>query len=105
MPECHLARAASLHEDFTQWSEEILRVWQDFIRPDMALNAYLVQPQPPAMEPGVLGHVILMQQPIIHACAVLLSIFDSAVAEGQVMRFATFVSVPATHEKTHSSGP
>ena len=99
MPECHLARAASLHEDFTQWSEEILRVWQDFIRPDMALNAYLVQPQPPAMEPGVLGHVILMQQPIIHACAVLLSIFDSAVAEGQVMRFATFVSVPATHER------
>eukprot|EP00435_Cladocopium_sp_Y103_P025525 s3204_g6.t1 len=34
MPECRIARAA------------ILRVWQDFLRPDLDLNAYLVTPDP-----------------------------------------------------------
>eukprot|EP00435_Cladocopium_sp_Y103_P032195 s3048_g8.t1 len=26
MPECHIARAAALHDDFTQWMEEILQI-------------------------------------------------------------------------------
>ena len=99
MPECHLARAAGLHEDFTRWSEEILRVWQEFIRPDLPLDFFLVHPTPPAMETTVIGHVILVQLARPHACAALLSVIDSAVADSQVMRFATFVPTQLTHDR------
>eukprot|EP00435_Cladocopium_sp_Y103_P038045 s36_g10.t1 len=98
MPECHLARAAALHEDYTRWMEEICQVWQDFLRLDLDLNAFLVSPDPPDREQGTVGHVILVQQPRPHACATLISVFDSAVAEGQVIRFAVFLPQPLTRE-------
>eukprot|EP00435_Cladocopium_sp_Y103_P071511 s444_g37.t1 len=98
VPECHLARAAALHEDYTRWMEEICQVWHDFLRLGLELNVFLVSPDPPDREHGFVGHVILVQQPRPHACAVLISVFDSAVADGQVIRFASFLPQPLTRE-------
>ena len=78
MPECHLARAACLHEDSTRWTDEILRVWQDYVRADFDLNAFLVAPDPPDREANFLGHVILVQRAQTFSNAILVSAFDQA---------------------------
>ena len=85
MPECHLARAASLYEDITRWPEEIIRVWQEMVRPDFDLHIFLVAPDPHDREPGFAGHVLLVQRPSQLSSAILVSTFDQAVAGGQVL--------------------
>eukprot|EP00435_Cladocopium_sp_Y103_P046155 s216_g13.t1 len=79
LPQCFRARAVQLFEDEREWIDLIRRTWADAILPDQELHLFLVQPNPVAMEPQVMAHLLVVQQPIPNFRTILVTTFDSSL--------------------------
>ena len=73
-PNCVYGRTVTLTNDFDAWEEKLKAAWQEVIDPLSTHEMYLVVPQPPNMEPGLIGHVIIIQSPAAQWVSSLVSL-------------------------------
>ena len=87
---CNIGRPVLLSQrvQVQDWQEIILSAWRDELDDDMPINYHLVAPRPYDLEHGVLAHLIIVQPERFDLLALLLSVYDNAVNEGRVHRFA-----------------
>eukprot|EP00435_Cladocopium_sp_Y103_P030710 s1969_g7.t1 len=78
LPQCFRARAVQLFEDELEWMDLIRRTWADAILPDRDLHIFLVRPPPVEMEPQVVAHLLVVQQPLPNFRTILVTTFDSS---------------------------
>jgi len=79
-PNCVHGRPVTLTNDFDAWEEKLKEAWQEVIDPFATHEMYLVMPQPPNMEPGLIGHVIIIQSPVEQWVSSLVTVFDSFIS-------------------------
>ena len=95
LPRCLLGRTVMLTSDFTNWERTIQEAWRDVLDPNLRQERHVVVPQPPQLEAGVGGHIILIQEPREEWVTSLVTVFDSFISarENHMMRLAV-----TTHE-------
>ena len=73
-PQCSIPRQASLSDDRTSWEATIVAMWQDHADLQFPFFLHYVAPEPPGDHiPGRLGHILIVQMPVVHHAAVLLT--------------------------------
>ena len=92
-PECTAARVVFLYENPQEWTQLMARQWQDILLPQVPVYFHVVTPDPDAMEPQFLAHVLIVQQPMDAFVSALITVFDSAMP-GQLRRHATMMPTP-----------
>ena len=72
------------------WERALQEAWRDVLDPTLRQEMHVVTPQPPNLEPGIGGHVIMIQEPHETWVTSLVSIFDSFISarENNMMRMA-----------------
>eukprot|EP00435_Cladocopium_sp_Y103_P012767 s1935_g3.t1 len=68
--------------DFWNWKEHLGNLWRDEMDPDVDFNIHLVSPSPRRLEPGIAGHVLLLQHPLEEYSSILIGINDPAIHDG-----------------------
>ena len=95
-PTCISPREVRLYDDFMQWETPIKRTWYEFLDPNIEAQLYLVRPTPTEIEPGMLGHVILVQAPRVDWASSLVTVNDpimNALNDGRPMRLVVTTTV------------
>ena len=75
-------RRLQLHSDYVNWDSQIRQSWIDYMDPNAVIELHLVMPQPPAQDPELTAHVIVIQQPRDEWITSLVTAFDPAQATG-----------------------
>ena len=86
--QCIHGRKITLFADFWNWREQFRRKWIDEMDPGAEMEVVYVSPSPTHMEPGVVGHIILLQHNSVEWSSVLLSIYDPAINAGNPFKVA-----------------
>jgi len=73
-PCCRDPRLVTLYDDFTSWEYVIRTRWADRLHTGSIVEFHVVAPTPPAIEPGVAAHIIVVAAPRIEWVSVLVSI-------------------------------
>ena len=94
---CNIARPVALPAQITGWAEAILSTWRDEVDHAMPVMYHLVQPRPYDLEHGITAHLIVVQPELFDVAAVLLSVYNHAVRQGQVNRFAVLHGLRLSH--------
>ena len=94
LPRCLVGRQVLLMSDFVNWERTIQATWRDVLDPNLRQERYVVVPQPPQLEEGVAGHIILIQEPREDWITSLVTVFDSFISarEHHMMRLAITTS-------------
>eukprot|EP00435_Cladocopium_sp_Y103_P059981 s1266_g21.t1 len=58
-PHCDRPRRVLLRADYTEWEEHLKQSWNAILDPNCVLQFHVVQPDPPAVYPDIVVHVIL----------------------------------------------
>eukprot|EP00435_Cladocopium_sp_Y103_P068714 s750_g32.t1 len=74
---CHTSRIALLHDDLTQWRQQLAAVWHDKLSGTSEIQIAIVHPPSEDSATGILAQLILTQQPIPMSRSVLISVYDS----------------------------
>ena len=86
--QCLYGRRIALMADFWNWRESFKRVWIDEIDPVADFELVYVSPPPTQLEPGIAGHVIVLQHNSVEWSSFLLSVFDPAINGGHSFHMA-----------------
>ena len=94
-PICLDSRQVTLHDNVQEWETIIKNAWHDSLDNTQPIELYVVQPDPPMMEPSIFAHVVLVQAPRDNWVSNLVTVFDSFISsrERNLMRL-----VVTTHE-------
>ena len=94
-PICLDSRQVTLHDNVQDWETIIKNAWRDSLDATQPIELYVVQPDPPMMEPSIFAHVVLVQAPRDNWVSNLVTVFDSFISsrERNLMRL-----VVTTHE-------
>ena len=95
-PRCVHGRAVTLGELTPEWHRSLLQAWQDWIDVGAAISIHLVSPTPWDLEPGIAGHIIILQNGNAARSAVLMTHYDSLSTAEPVHRWATFLDPTVT---------
>ena len=101
-PTCISPREVRLYDDFMQWETHIKQRWQEFLDPNLVTHLHLVIPGPPALEPGIAAHVILIQAPRAEWASSLVTVDDpimNALNDGIPMRLV--ITTPVQIRPAH----
>ena len=79
---CVHSRRISLRADFWAWREQLRQLWRDVMQLHTDFDLALVYPPPAHLDPGVAGHIIITQHPIVDWSSVLISVQDPALNRG-----------------------
>ena len=79
---CHEPRTATLLDNAGRWEEQLKLLWADHIQDCCDIEFHVVTPAPPALEPGVVAHVLIVQAPSDDWISILISY----VAQGSDQR-------------------
>ena len=95
---CTTPRNVELSEDFTTWELTLRQRWHDFLRDDSPLEYYIVQPNPPHLQPNVAGHIILVYHEHEVMVTSLVTLIDHTLREnhGRFQQMAV-----TTHEQIY----
>eukprot|EP00435_Cladocopium_sp_Y103_P042722 s918_g11.t2 len=85
---CLFSKRVALSEDFWNWKNHIKAVWLQELLQGIECEFILVDPRPSQMEPGIAGHIILLQVPQPETVPVLISVFDHAINAGHPFKQA-----------------
>lgn len=96
-PQCLIPREVHLPAHPQEWTQRIIRAWQDMVLPDHPVNVVLVQPQPVAMEAHAVAHVLVLQQQQPGFESILLTTVDNAMP-GSYRRHATIIPLMVRRE-------
>lgn len=109
-PQCFVARDVRLYSDPEEWTHLMRMAWRELVLHDQPLHFHVVQPAPIEMEVNIALHVLLVQQPIRHFDAVLVSTVDSdcngmppqrhASMAPHMLPFSTLIGL-AINRRTH----
>ena len=80
--QCQYGRRIALFADFWNWREQFRQKWIDEVDQQAEIQLVYVDPPPTHMEPGIVGHVILLQFNSPEWSSFLLSISDPAINSG-----------------------
>ena len=72
----------TLFEDFTQWGQQLRRVWLDQIDPMANVDFVVVRPGPAPLEPQIPRHVMLLQHTLPTMSSSLVTVQDTAIQQG-----------------------
>eukprot|EP00435_Cladocopium_sp_Y103_P010311 s2002_g2.t1 len=86
--QCLYGRRVALSEDFWNWSNYLKAVWMNELLPVVDCDVVPVDPRPTHLEPGIAGHVLLIQMPQMETACVLISVFDHAINAGHPFKQA-----------------
>ena len=81
--QCLYGRRIALFADFWNWRENFRRKWEDELDPHADFQLVLVFPPPTQMEPGIVGHVIIIQHNSPEWSSLILTTFDPAINGGR----------------------
>ena len=73
---CNEPRTVVLCDDVTRWLDDIRKAWLDHLTMGAEIEYHLVSPQPPQLEPNIIAHVIIVQNPSVQRVTPLVTIFD-----------------------------
>eukprot|EP00435_Cladocopium_sp_Y103_P074980 s16_g52.t2 len=76
-------RIAVLSPDYTQWENDLVRLWSDFRVPGTDMQFALVDPTPADIAANALGQISLIQRADPRQSSVIVTLSDSNVASGQ----------------------
>ena len=96
---CNIGRPVTLPGTVHLWIEALQAIWQDEWNLAMAVNFHLVFPQPYDLEQGVQAHLLIEQPEFFDWTALLITLFDNAVAEGRPLRFAVLHGLHITFDE------
>lgn len=99
-PICDHFRDANLFEDATAWRRELIRIWQDRIDPNSAIEFHIVDPDPVEETDQVAMHIIIVQQPLDDCRSILASVLDNTIWNGLPRRWALRSSLDPTGLET-----
>eukprot|EP00435_Cladocopium_sp_Y103_P041613 s1445_g11.t1 len=91
---CLYGRRILLSNDFWAWKSQLRAKWQDVLQPDFDVQLTAVLPPPTSLEPGIVGHILLTQQPLPDVSNVLVTVVDPAIQSGHPFKQAH--TIPAT---------
>eukprot|EP00435_Cladocopium_sp_Y103_P034123 s1574_g8.t1 len=91
---CLYGRRILLSNDFWAWKSQLCAKWQDVLHPDSDVQLIAVLPPPTSLEPGIVGHILLLQQPLPDVSNVLVTVVDHAIQSGHPFKQAH--AIPAT---------
>ena len=75
-------RPVRLTQQYAQWEEEILEVWQDHVDREAGYDIFVVQPEPPRpVTRGTVGTILLVQHPDPHRVAIVTTVISDALVE------------------------
>ena len=83
---CLNSRDVVLYGDMENWRHYILQRWADQNDPMFPADIISVSPHPAQLEPGVAGHIIIQQHPLMAHAPALVTITDPAVNQGVLKR-------------------
>ena len=91
-PHCGLSRTVRLRSDFTAWTRALLDEWRDHLDSQWHPHLYFVDP-PPVSTPtqSIAGHVVILQEPVPHYAAIVLSIHVPGSPLPAIQHLATYV--------------
>ena len=94
LPRCLVGRRVLLMSDFVNWERILQETWRDVLDPNLRQERHVVVSQPPQLEEGVAGHIILIQEPREDWITSLVTVFDSFISarEHHMMRLAITTS-------------
>eukprot|EP00435_Cladocopium_sp_Y103_P007844 s1133_g2.t1 len=76
-------RIGILSPDYTQWENDLVRLWNDFRIPGADLQFAFVDPTPADCAANVLGQIMLIQRADPRQTSIVVTLSDSHVAHGQ----------------------
>jgi len=79
-PNCIAGRVVTLTNDFDAWETKLKAAWNEVIDPQSTQELHLVTMQPPNLEPGIIGHIIIIQSPADTWVSSLVTVFDSFIS-------------------------
>ena len=71
---CNEPRTVVLCDDVTRWLDDICKAWLDHLTMGAEIEYHLVSPQPPQLEPNIIAHVIIVQNPSVQRVTPLVTI-------------------------------
>ena len=77
--QCLYGRKITLFADFWNWREQFRQKWIDELDQRAEIQLVYVSPSPTHLEPGIVGHVILLQFNSPEWSSILLSVYDNAI--------------------------
>ena len=86
--QCLYGRRIALMADFWNWREQFRHMWIDVIDPSHDVELVYVSPPPTQLEPGIVGHVIVIQHNSPEWSSMLVSVFDPAINGGHPFHMA-----------------
>ena len=96
---CNLARIIELPDDVSQWIPTIRNRWQDEWDDAVDGAFYPVHPiYPDDLEAGISAHVLIIQHEMPHVHGILVSMYDNALHQGSVHRFAVLHEGDLSHD-------
>ena len=95
---CTTPRTVELSEDYTTWETVLRQRWHDALRDEFPLEYYLVQPNPPHLQPNIAGHIILVHHEHEVMVTSLVTLIDNTLREnrGRLQQMAV-----TTHEQIY----
>jgi len=88
---CLHSRRASLSDDFTQWQRSLQQIWNDVFDSTHSVDIIVITPSPDWLEPGVAGHILLVQHALEVMSSPLVTIRDAALHQGSPFRLVVTV--------------
>ena len=86
--QCLYGRKIVFFVDLWNWREQIRRIWMDEVDQGADFQLVLVSPPPTQMEPGIAGHIIVIQHNSPEWSSLILSTFDPAINGGHPFHIA-----------------
>eukprot|EP00435_Cladocopium_sp_Y103_P013768 s4354_g3.t1 len=68
---CLYGKRVTLFGNFWDWKRQLRAAWTNELQPDAEVYYHLVMPPPASLEPGIAGHLILVQSPLDDLAAAL----------------------------------
>lgn len=87
-------RPVRLAQNYAQWADEILEVWQDYMDRNAGFDIFVVQPEPPIpVARGTVGTIIIAQHPDPRHVAVLTTTISDALLDPWIQDVAHSIEI------------